>query len=150
MNRQGLHLRVKPRGFSLLELLIVLGLMAILAAVSIPSYRDHVRRAHRAQARVALLQAAQFMQQFHATHDRFDRRSDAASGTAIEIPEALRTVPANGAPSYRVSLQSVDVANYVLAATPVGVMTDDPCGTLTLDSKGGQGAAGSTAHRCWH
>ncbi len=138
------------RGFSLVELMVVLLIVAILAAVAVPAYRNHVRRAHQAQARVALLQAAQFMQRFYSTHDRFDRRSEASGSTeAIALPDSLQTVPASGAPSYRLSLRSVDAASYVLAATPVGVMADDPCGTLTLSHTGIQGTTGERNDRCW-
>lgn len=138
---------VRLSGFSLVELLIVLVIMAILAAIAVPAYSGHVRRAHRMQARVALMQAAQFMQRFHATHDRFDRTSGVSgSGDTVVLPEALQVVPSGGAPAYRLSIRAVDAVSYTLAASPVGVMADDMCGTLTLSHTGEQGAL---QRECW-
>jgi type IV pilus assembly protein PilE len=136
-------------GFSLTELLIVLVLVGILTAFAYPSYKDHVRRAHRAQARARLMEAAQFMQRFYAVNDRFDLQAGVVGVDAtVTLPANLRatTVPA----TYLISLQSVARGEFVLAATPVGVMAGDPCGTLTLNQAGEQSASGSWgAAACW-
>lgn len=138
-------LRPAPRGFTLLEVLVVLTLVALLAVLAYPGYRHYVLRAHRAQARATLMEAAQYMERFRAVHLRYDRASDA---TPVQLPLALRASPPEGAPHHRVSLATVDDARYVLHAVPLAA--DDPCGTLTLDQAGVRGATGSRpVEVCW-
>jgi type IV pilus assembly protein PilE len=141
----------RSAGFSLIELLIVLTLVGILSAMALPSYRDHVRRAHRVQARTTLMEAAQFMQRFQAVNDRYDLRAGvSAADGAVSLPPGLRQAPAGAAPTYLVALQAVARGSFVLAATPVGSMAGDPCGTLTLNQSGEQGATGPAGtSACW-
>ena len=53
-------------GFTLLELMVVLVIVSILAAVAYPSYLQSVKRGYRSEARIALLEAQQFMARFYA------------------------------------------------------------------------------------
>ena len=50
------------QGFTLIEMMIVVVVISILAAVAYPSYTEYVRRGYRAEARAGLLQAAQWME----------------------------------------------------------------------------------------
>ena len=52
----------RSAGFTLIELMIVLAIVAVLAGWGIPSYREHVARAHRASAVAALYRAAQYLE----------------------------------------------------------------------------------------
>ena len=47
------------KGFTLIEVMIVVAIVGILAAIALPSYNEYIRRGHRAEARAALLQGAQ-------------------------------------------------------------------------------------------
>ena len=90
---------VLPRrlaGFTLIEVMIVVAIVAILSAIAFPSYQESVRKSKRADARTQLLEVAQFMQRFYSQNDRYDQAND-ASGTAVVLPAALTMVPRGAA-----------------------------------------------------
>ncbi|PPE71600.1 type IV pilin protein [Caldimonas thermodepolymerans] len=137
----------RARGFTLIELMIVVVILGILATIAYPNYREYVRRGQRAEARSTLLEAAQFMARFYAANDRYD---ETRNGTEVALPETLRRSPANGTQSYAISLASVTATSYTLQAVPTGGMADDRCGTLTLTSTGQRGASGGApVAECW-
>lgn len=133
------------RGFTLIEMLVVLLLLSIVASIALPAYNEQVRRAHRAEARTALLQAAH----------RLEREAIAAGAYPnADLPEALSAVPSG---RYRISRRApVDPADaairFVLLATPQGTQSTDRCGTFTLSSTGERGLAGNEAKvaDCWN
>jgi type IV pilus assembly protein PilE len=48
-------------------------IIGVIAALAMPAYTNHIARAHRADARTTLLQAAQYMQRFYAANDSFEK-----------------------------------------------------------------------------
>lgn len=144
------------RGFTLIEVMIVVAIVGILAAIAYPSYTEHVRRAHRAEAQTALLQAAQFMQRFYAANNAYDKD---LSGTATSLPN--KTVPASGSKLYDLDFvkDSLTSTKYNLQATPAdgSAMANDRCGTLTLNHlgqkrvviKGDTAPSTETIQQCW-
>ncbi|WP_342703684.1 type IV pilin protein [Burkholderia arboris] len=124
----------RPAGFTLIELMIVLAIVAVLAGWGIPSYREHVARVHRASAVSALYRAAQFLEAL-----------DGAPPSAL--PDALAQAPSDGRAVYRLTLLRPDggdaPVSYELEASPLdtGPMHDDACGTFTLRSDGTKGNA---------
>ncbi|HMN20326.1 MAG TPA: type IV pilin protein [Ottowia sp.] len=130
------------RGFTLIEVMIVVAIVAILAAVALPSYNEYIRRGHRAEARAGLLQAAQWLE-----------RAATATGTyplAAAFPASLMTVPSD---RYDISIVSADGNTYTLTATPKGGQAGDKCGNYTLNQGGLRGANGATSGdivtECW-
>jgi len=131
-------------GFTLLELMIVLAIVGILAAVAYPSYLESVKRARRSEARTYLLEAQQFMSRFYSANGRYT--TDEGGTTSPALPVRLQAVPAD-APRYNLSVAATP-SSYVLTATPTA---NDDCGNLTLTHTGVKGRSGTglTVADCW-
>jgi len=102
------------RGFTLIEVMIVVAIVAILTALAFPSYTEYIRRGHRAEARAALLQASQWME-----------RAATATGTyplTASFPTTLTTIK-SGRYTIAVASPPASAASgtaYTLTATPAG------------------------------
>ena len=136
--------RAAATGFTLIELMVVLAIVAILAGVAYPSYLESVKRARRSEARIYLLEAQQFMARFYSANSRYT--TDEAGTTSPALPARLQSVPAD-APRYTLSVTAT-ANGYTLTATPMG---DDDCGDLTLTHTGAKGRSGQgpTVAECW-
>ena len=137
------------KGFTLIELMIVVAIVAILAAIALPSYNEYIRRGHQAEARAALLQGAQWME-----------RASTATGVyplTAALPASLKVIPSDRYDITIVSPTGGVVADngrtFTLTATPKGAQTGDKCGNYTLDHTGLRGANGVTTGtivtECW-
>ena len=67
-------------GFTLIELVIALAIVAITTSVAASSYRTYLRRGHRSEAVQALLAAAVEQEKFHLANGRYGDRLDAVAG----------------------------------------------------------------------
>ncbi|HUE90562.1 type IV pilin protein [Pseudomonas sp.] len=136
----------RSRGFTLIELMIVIVVIGILAAIAYPSYEEYMRKAKRADAQTVLLELAQFMERHYT-----------ANGTYLTAAKEAPALPFSIAPkdgsrkNYDLSFASTPTASgYTLQAVPTGSMASDPCGTLTLNNTGAKGqAAGASLAACW-
>jgi len=131
----------RPRGFTLVELCIATAVVAVLAAVALPSYRGHLLQAGRVDAVSALtrLQAAQ--EQHRATHGLYAAQLGALRGLGAVSPEGHYTVSMAlaGPDGYRATAT-------VRASGPQA--GDRECSALTLDVVQGFATPGPSA-RCW-
>jgi type IV pilus assembly protein PilE len=144
-NERDMHVSTHKRsnvaraaGFTLIELVVVMLIVAIIAAVAIPNYSDYVRRGHRSSVQAYISDLASRQAQFF-----LDRRLYADNVGALNLltPPEIATryviaIVANVGPP----------ATFTVTATPTGPQTGDRCGALTIDQAGNKGAG---ATRCW-
>ncbi|KQP13284.1 type IV pilin protein [Pseudorhodoferax sp. Leaf267] len=130
------------KGFTLIEVMIVVAVIGILSAIALPQYNEYVRRGHRSDARALLLQGAQWMERAATATGRYPLQAD--------FPTTLKTMPSG---RYSITVASTDGATFLLTATPAGAQAADKCGKLTLTHTGLRGVEGASASEsatsCW-
>jgi type IV pilus assembly protein PilE len=145
--RSGLLHRCRhDAGFTLIELMIVVAIIGIIAAIAYPSYLDNVRDTRRAATQADLMELAQWMErQYSANFSYLD-----GSGNAPTLP--FTQSPRNGTAFYVISFDGSVAANtYTLQAVPSGDQSNDECGTLRVINTGAKSAVngGSVVAGCW-
>ena len=128
--------RHSEKGFTLVELMITVAVIAILASIAIPSYQAYVRRGHRAAAQSYLMDAASRQQQ------RFvDVRSYAGSYEDLDY-----AAPAEVAERYGIAVAAVPgpPPGFTVTATAQGPQSGDTCTPLSISNTGQKLPAG-----CW-
>lgn len=135
--------RNRYRGFTLLELMITVAVVAILAAVAYPSYTEYIAKSRRATTVGLLQQAQQWMERFYTENYRYDKNS---AGTAVtdasQFPAWFKYSPkdGDGSPVYDITVTVTDGVRDVYsikAARKAGTnMANDRCGNYTLDQYG--------------
>lgn len=142
-------IKARQSGFTLIELMVVVAVIAILGAIAYPSYQAHINKSRRADAQVGLVELAQFMERHYTSNGGY--LSNGNAGVAPALP--FTSTPKGSANSfYTLSLDEgvLTAQAYVLQAVPMNAMTGDKCGTLTLSSTGVKGqAAGLSLRECW-
>jgi len=135
-------------GVTLIELMIVVVVIAILGIIALPSYRQYTMRAHRTEAKSALLR-------LQANQERWFLQNN----TYTDDPEALGFASdrsENGV--YTLTIVSADLTEgYTATATPtagggtngVSMTGDAECTSFTVDSQGRKSAAPDPNGRCW-
>ena len=137
-------------GFTLIELVIALAIVAITTSIAASSYRTYLRRGHRSEAVQALLAAAVEQEKFHLANGRYGDRLDAAAG---EEPPGLSVASRTPGGHYVLAVPTATAAEYRVVATATGGGGDPGCSSLSIDESGRRAAADargsdSTA-RCW-
>jgi type IV pilus assembly protein PilE len=121
----------KPRGFSLIELMIAVAIVGILVAIAVPSYQNHLRKGRRADAQAFITQVAQRQQQY-----LLDARTYALGGAALA--ELSLVAPTSVSDHYAVTVTPAAPTvppSFTVTATPTSTV-QQPDGTLTLTNTG--------------
>ena len=134
-------------GFSLTELMITLAIIAILASIALPSYRNYVIRSHRGDATQALLRIAAQQEKYYIQNNSYASTLD-AGGLDMDAKSE------NG--WYDLSVTAGDVNGFTAEAvvdSGEAQADDEDCQTFSIDSEGRKLAfdAGGTANEdvCW-
>jgi type IV pilus assembly protein PilE len=130
---------------TLIELMIVVAIIGILAAVAYPSYQDYVRRANRADAQADVLELAQWMERRFTTTNRY-----AAADGNFTASLPFSQTPRSGAARYNLTAVVGGTGQtFTLTATPVGGQVGDACGTMTMNQLGVTTPTTGGGRPCW-
>jgi type IV pilus assembly protein PilE len=137
-------------GFTLIELVVALAVVAITTMIAAASYRNYVLRSHRVAAVQSLLVAAAEQEKFHLSNGTYGDRLDAHPGDDPPgLPVAARTPGGH----YALSVTSADAASFRIVATAASESADPTCRVLSIDESGRRAAAdlrgADTTGRCW-
>jgi len=125
-------------GFTLIELMIVVVIVAVLGAIALPAYQQYARETKRADAQSALLRIANLQEKFFSNNNQY-ATSTTTLGYAVNP-----AVSNDGYWSIAVATVGAPPTSFTLTAAPAGGHVDGDCPAITLTSAGLRGPA-----TCW-
>jgi type IV pilus assembly protein PilE len=143
------------QGFTLIELMIVVAIVGVLASLAYPAYTGQLARGKRADARVQLATAQQWIEKFYSENYNYatDTAGNAATTAFNAQPFSTSPRAGDGAAVYTISLTVAATSqSYTVTAVPLsgGSMAADSCGSLSLTNTGRRGNTGTNSVlSCW-
>lgn len=131
-------MKTQMRGFTLIELMVVVAIIAILASIAYPAYMDYIVKTRRSAGAACLMEQAQFMERYYTTNMGYTGAVPPATACTNELA-AHYLFGFSAGPA---------AATYTLAATPQGSQaSQDSCGTLSINQAGTKSSEGDSS--CW-
>lgn len=130
------------RGFTLIEIMIVVVVLAILVSVALPAYTSQLRKSRRADAKQAMVELAQRLERFYTERSTY-------AGAALGAGGIFGSTSAGGYYSLEISSQTATA--FTIKATPIGAQAGDACGSYGYDQAGNRSVSGGSlgANVCW-
>lgn len=131
------------RGFTLIELMIVVAVVAILAAIAYPSFQEQIRKSRRAQAKADLVEYAALAERFHTANNSY---------VGFELPKTVSPREDGATARYNLTPAGAFTAanTFTITATPIAPQDKDRCGTLSLSQSGVKTETGEAElSECW-
>ena len=129
----------RQSGFTLLEVLITVTIIAILAATASVGYMSYVERAQRTEAKAVLLDLTQRLERYYTDEGTYD---------GFEVPSGMGRLPEQTSQNQRYAIEvETSDQSFTVLASPRGSQVKDKCGELALDNVGRKRAEG--AGDCW-
>ncbi|MBB6183693.1 type IV pilin protein [Oleiagrimonas soli] len=148
---RGSSVAFRADGFSLVELMVVVAIIAILSAIAIPSYIKHVTKTNRVAAEGCLSEYSNYMERAYTTSLSYPASGSSAAPPKYSLDCATASQTGNNY-AYSLDPATSSSSKYTLQATPQGTQQsrDTQCGTLTLDQSGTRTKSGTgTLDECW-
>lgn len=123
---------MRRNGFTLIELMIVVAIIGILAAIAYPSYQNYKIRTQRTDAQAEMITIGQSLAQFKATRGNY-------SNATISIIYGAAVTPKSGTALYDLTL-NVTASTWQLIASPKLGTSQVGNGDIILNSQG---------QKCW-
>lgn len=129
---------LQQKGFTLMELMIVVSIIAILAAIAYPAYTSQVQKSRRVDAKAALMTAAQTLERCFTENNSY-----AAAACVTAVPASWTVSQGD----YTIAFTNRTATAYTLTATATGLQAGDSrCAVFTLTNVGAKTATNSD---CW-
>ena len=136
----------RNRGFTLIELMVVLAVIAIIAAIALPAFTKQVQRSHRADAVRGLSDLQLRQERWRASNALYATNMDTLLGSA-----AATTAYNNASSYYNFSISGTSATGFTLTATPKGDQANDSaCNPMTLAVANSIVTKTPTTGRCWN
>ncbi|GLQ94640.1 type IV pilin protein [Dyella acidisoli] len=141
-------------GFTLVELMIVVAIVAILAAIALPQYRKQIQKSNRTTAKSALLDLARREETYYSTNNTYTLNLvslgySSITNNSIQVPNSTN-------PYYTIAFSAPassgsSATTYTATATATGSQASDSCGNYSVDYLGNQQATGTSSGGtgCW-
>lgn len=134
-------MQIKKNGFTLIEVMIVVAIVAILASIAFPSYQESVKKGRRSDAQGALQGLAQAMEREYTNEGSYakadgDDGDEVAGAAAVPVIFATQSPLDGGTKYYDLRIHSADGTSYVVQAVPIAGSAQASDGRLQLSSTG--------------